>query len=129
MSNELRRTSNSSSKLVDFQKFYDILINDPELMFCCPSKDGKIIDCCKRSITERKQISPKHYFRTKAKFHESYLKEYLKEYGIRYTKREPKCIGEQTYFDALKERCTNTKHLASLKVFLDILESIKKEKY
>jgi hypothetical protein len=52
------------------------------------------------------------------------LKEYLKEYGLNYKKDDPKCVGEKKYLDALKERCLNTGHLASLKVFLDILESL-----
>jgi len=113
----------NSLKLQDFKNFYNVLIDDPELMSCCPSKEEKLIYCCKRSIT--KQISPKYYFRTRAKFHESYLKEYLKEYDIRYVKNDPKCIAEKAYFNALKERCMNTAHLASLKVFLEILENIR----
>jgi len=33
-------------------------------------------------------------------------------------------LFEKKYLEALKDRCVNTGHLASLKVFLDIVESI-----
>jgi hypothetical protein len=40
----------NSLKLKEFINFYNVLIDDPELMSCCPSKEEKLIDCCKRSI-------------------------------------------------------------------------------
>ncbi|RKZ72269.1 MAG: hypothetical protein DRR19_32155 [Candidatus Parabeggiatoa sp. nov. 1] len=100
--NESTRLHNSS-KLADFQAFYNVLIDDPELMLCCP---------------------PNHSFSRKARFHSKYLAELLKEYGLSYKKNDPKYVGEKKYLEALKERCMNTGHLASLKVFLDILESL-----
>jgi hypothetical protein len=112
----------NSLKLKEFMNFYNVLVDDPELMVCCPSKDEKLIDCCKRSITKR--ISPKYNLRTKPKFHKDYLREYLKKYGLNYKKNDPKFVSEKKYLDALKERCMNTGHLPSLKVFLDILDNL-----
>jgi len=96
-------TSQNSS--VDFsvlQSHYDILINDPELMTCPPSHPS-----------------------TKQCFHHTYLREYLKEFGLFYSKTRPKSIVEKKYLDALIKRCTSTNHLSSLKYLLDIWEQMR----
>jgi hypothetical protein len=89
----------SSPVLSEFQAYYDILVNDPEEMSSFP---------------------PGHIFRTKAKFHERYLKEYLKEFGLSYSKKDPKVVADKKYLDALKKRCESMNHLSSLKLLLDI---------
>ncbi len=96
---------NNSRKLPDFQAHHDILVDDPELMIDHP---------------------PSHPYRTKAKFHEDYLKEYLKEFGLSYSKRNPRVASEKEYLDALIKRCLTTNHLSSLKYLLDIWEEIRK---
>jgi hypothetical protein len=89
----------SSTILSDFQAYYDVLVNDPEEMSCCPT--GRT-------------------FSTKARFHERYLKEYLKEFGLSYSKKDPKVVADKKYLDALKKRCESMNHLSSLKLLLDI---------
>jgi hypothetical protein len=93
----------SSTVLSDFQAYYDILVNDPEEMSSCP---------------------PGYIFRTKAKFHERYLKEYLQQFGLSYSKKDPKVVEGKKYLDALKKRCELMNHLSSLKLLLDIWDRI-----
>lgn len=93
----------SSTVLSDFQAYYDILVNDPEEMSSCP---------------------PGYIFRTKAKFHERYLQEYLRRFGLFYSKKNPKVVEGKKYLDALKKRCESMNHLSSLKLLLDIWDSI-----
>jgi hypothetical protein len=93
----------SSTVLSDFQAYYDILVNDPEEMSSCP---------------------PGYIFTTKAKFHERYLQEYLRRFGLSYSKKDPKVVADKKYLDALKKRCESMNHLSSLKLLLDIWDSI-----
>ena len=93
----------SSPVLSEFQAYYDILVNDPEEMSSFP---------------------PGYIFRTKAKFHERYLKEYLQQFGLSYSKKNPKVVEDKKYLDALKKRCESMNHLSSLKLLLDIWDSI-----
>lgn len=93
----------SSQVLSDFQSYYDVLVNDPEEMSSFP---------------------PGYIFRTKAKFHERYLKQYLQQFGLSYSKKNPKVVEDKKYLDALKKRCESMNHLSSLKLLLDIWDSI-----
>ena len=93
----------SSTVLSDFQAYYDILVNDPEEMLSFPRG---------------------YIFRTKAKFHERYLKEYLRQFGLSYSKKDPKVVEGKKYLDALKKRCELMNHLSSLKLLLDIWDRI-----
>lgn len=95
---------NNSTNLSLFQAHYDVLVNDPELMIDCPLN---------------------YSYSTKAQFHESYLKAYLQEFGLFYSKKRPKIIGEKNYLDALIKRCMATNHLSSLKYLLDIWDQMK----
>lgn len=89
----------SSTILSDFQAYYDVLVNDPEEMSCCPT--GRT-------------------FSTKARFHKRYIKEYLKQFGLSYSEGNPKVVADKKYLDALKKRCESMNHLSSLKLLLDI---------
>jgi hypothetical protein len=93
----------SSTILSDFQAYYDVLVNDPEEMSCCPT--GRT-------------------FSTKARFHKHYLQEYLGQFGLFYSKKNPKVVEGKKYLDALKKRCESMNHLSSLKLLLDIWDSI-----
>lgn len=93
----------SSKVLSDFKTYYDVLVNDPEEMSCCP---------------------PGHTFSTKARFHKRYIKEYLKQFGLSYSEGNPKVVADKKYLDALKKRCESMNHLSSLKLLLDIWDSI-----
>ncbi|MCT0252636.1 hypothetical protein [Synechocystis sp. CS-94] len=95
---------NISQDFVQLQKYYDILIDDPEQIPYFP---------------------PNYSFSTQAKFHEKYLKEYLKEFGFSYSKKQPRIIQSQEFLDALIKRCSSTNHLSSLKHLFDIWEKLK----
>lgn len=98
--NELRKRK----KLSDFQAHYNVVVDDPELMVDYP---------------------PSYYYRRKAKFHKDYLDEYLKGFGLPYSRKDPIIIAEKEYLDALIKRCASTKHLSSLKYLLDIWEEMR----
>lgn len=87
----------------DFQTHYNVLVDDPELMIDYP---------------------PNYYYRTRAKFHKAYLKEYLEEFGLRYIQSSATIITEKEYLEALIERCRSTNHLSSLKYLLDIWDKM-----
>ena len=94
---------NSSTKFLDFQSHYDILVDDPELMIGLP---------------------PKSSYRTKASFHKAYLNEYLRGFGLRYIQSNPKMVEEKEYLDALIKRCKMTNHLSSFKYLLEIWQEL-----
>jgi len=63
-----------------YSKFYNVETSDPELM-------GKMDN-----------------FYLTAHFHESYLREMLKEHNLRYRKSRPNAVLEKHYFDELLSR-------------------------
>jgi len=97
-------SSNSSRILPQFRAYYDVTVYDPEGMYGYPEGFS---------------------FSKKAKFHQSYLKEYLREFGLSYSKNNPQAIQDEKYLEALKKRCQSTHHLTSLKLLLDIWNQIK----
>jgi hypothetical protein len=103
---KMLRKNPQNKKLSELKKFYDVSINDPELM---DYPDGYL---------------------TKASFHLDYLKEMLREKNpnLTYTKKYPGPTTEKSYFEALRQRCEKTDHLPSLKRLLDIWELIKSQK-
>ena len=73
---------NSSNKeAADFANFYNIAINDPEVMSKPSDFDGTIGD-----------------------YHYQYLKTMLAEKNIRYSKSHPKEVGQRYYLDELRGR-------------------------
>lgn len=100
---KMLRKNPHSETLLKFKRFYEVSLNDPELMDCCPSG---------------------YLYSTKAHFHEAYLKEMLRERGLKYSKIHPGVTAEKHYLDALRQRCKTTGHLPSLKRLLDILDAI-----
>jgi len=99
---KMLRKNPQSQNLLEFKKFYDVSINDPELMDC---PDGYL---------------------TKASFHLEYLKKMLKEKNpnLTYTKKYPGPTTEKAYLEALRQRCEKTGHLSSLKRLFDIWDAI-----
>lgn len=95
---------NSSIDFPAFQAYYNTLIDDPELMSGYP---------------------PNYSYSTQAKFHEKYLKEYLKKFGLSYSKKKPTVVQDKKYLDALIKRCSSTNHLSSLMSLLKIWEQMK----
>lgn len=93
----------SSPILTDFQRFYNVQINDPELM---PTFSG---------------------FDNHANFHLTYLKEMLLERNVRYTKNHPRDVSEIHYLEQLVKRGQQDNHILSFMAFFNLCERIKEE--
>lgn len=101
---KMLRRNPINPELIKCKNFYDVSLNDPELMACPPG------------------------YLTKASFHLRYLQEMLKEHNMDnknrqmiYTKTNPLIvIKEAHYLNALKKRCETTTHLSSLRTLLEI---------
>lgn len=89
-----------SQKLLAFNNFYNVRINDPELMGVYGEYD------------------------TTSQFHQVYLSEMLLEKNIRYTKKNPSGVVEEYYLNELINRAMNTNHLSSFKTFIDFCKNI-----
>lgn len=89
------RAGPQSRDLVDFKRFFDVSVDDPEQMGCHPG------------------------YPTRQSFHEAYLKAMLAERGHRYTKQRPRVVLEPSYFEALVRRCSRTRHLRSFQKLLE----------
>lgn len=85
----------------EFQNFYNVKISDPE------------------------QMGIYKGFETHASFHLSYLKHFLKERNIHYSKKNPREVGEGYYIKASIERCKDN-HLQSFMRFVKLCIEIKK---
>jgi hypothetical protein len=101
-----------SVKFLDFQNYYNILLDDPEKM--------------PNFSSETESLSGKKYFfNRKSQFHKTYLFEYLKEFGLCRKKAEiENVLEDEKYLRALQKRCQKTDHLPSLKILFDIWESL-----
>lgn len=86
---------------IKYAGFYNVAQNDPELM----------------GVYEG--------FRNHASFHESYLKLMLLERNIRYSKQHPRGVTDVSYLEELVQRCKTNLHLASFRIFVDIIEKIR----
>ncbi|HSO00008.1 MAG TPA: hypothetical protein VLS89_17060 [Candidatus Nanopelagicales bacterium] len=96
----MMRRNPSSTRLVEMKRFYDVSVNDPELM-------GR----------------PSGYL-TRSDFHLEYLKEMLREQGKTYSKIHPGVVTESSYLDALRHRWGTTGHLSSLGRLLSTWEAL-----
>jgi len=97
------KTNPSSKILSEFQAFYNVKDNDPELM---PAfKD----------------------FGNHASFHFAYLREMLLERNVRYSKNYPRDVAENHYLDRLIERGENDSHILSFMHFYSLCKKIKEE--
>lgn len=90
-----------SKDLREYIGFYDVSINDPELM----PNNGE--------------------FETTAQFHESYLKEIFSERGIYYSKKNPGGVTEAAYLKQLIKRANETGHIGSIFTFLNFCKEVK----
>jgi hypothetical protein len=67
-------------------------------------------------------------YKTKALFHESYLREIFKERGLSYSKARPKEVQEEFYLQQLLTRVkNNTDHLLTFQEFISFCEKIKSD--
>lgn len=90
-----------SQQLRTYYKFYDVKVSDPEL---CGIYKG---------------------FSKHTHFHESYLKEILKEKGLTYSKSNPNEVCKPYFIEELYKRTSQTGHLISLKRFFDFIIDVK----
>lgn len=98
---KIYKTNPSSKTLLNYQRFYNVKENDPELMPIYKDFDNHAI------------------------FHFSYLKEILLERSIRYTKNYPRDVAENHYLERLIERGKNDNHILSFMNFYNICKEIK----
>ncbi len=89
-------------EFVEMVKFYNTSISDPEFM-------GKYADYDKY-----------------AEFHHDYLKLMLAERNIRYTKKNPREVGETHYIKSLIDRIETTEHLQSFNELVKFCNKIEK---
>jgi len=87
----------SSEKLKRYKEFFCVYENDPELLPAYPTR-----------------------YSTRAQFAENYLDTMLKDKvpRLNYSKRNPRALYRQSYFDEVKERFDTTGHIASFGPFL-----------
>jgi hypothetical protein len=65
-------------------------------------------------------------YKTKALFHEGYLREIFKERNLSYSKSRPREVHEKYYFEALLTRIlANSDHLVSFQEFLEFCSKVK----
>lgn len=83
-----------------YLRFYDIGNNDPELM-----------------------LKPNQFSNSIAQFHAEYLRLFLQERNVFYTKEYPREVVEKYYFDELKKRFETTGHIASFGSFVDFVNN------
>lgn len=91
----------NQSDFYNHKNFYDVSKNNPESM-----------------------LKPNQFNGSTSIYHEVYLRKMLAEKNIRYSKSDPREVGESYYLDELKKRVNETNHLSSLKIFLNFCESI-----
>lgn len=89
-------------EFVEMVKFYNTSLSDPELM-------GKFAD-----------------YEKYAEFHHDYLRLMLAERNVRYTKKQPREVGEPHYIKSLINRVETTEHLRSFVELVQLCENIEK---
>ena len=92
------RKRTTDPDLNEFKKFYNVTVNDPELLPDFPIRKYSRVE-----------------------FAYKYLHHGIKDLytSLTYTKSSPDFIGEQHYFDELISRYDDTKHISSFSIFVD----------
>jgi hypothetical protein len=87
-----------SSRIRDYRKYFDVLFNDPELLPNYPKEDL-----------------------TRSQFAEKYLRSILNEKykNLSYSKRNPQALLNIKYFERVRNRYFDTRHISSFEDFLD----------
>jgi len=93
----------NSELLQKFINFYNVSVDDPELM------------------------EKYENFDTYADFHETYLSEMLAERNIQYTKVNPRGVTEPDYINQLIKRSSETSHIKTFKRFIDFCRNLNNE--
>lgn len=58
-------------------------------------------------------------------FHESYLREMLKEYNVRYSKSRPRDVLTEPYFNEMQRRINESSHLVTFQSLIELFTEIK----
>ena len=93
-----------SDFLIDCINFYNVREEDPELM-----------------------NKPNDFEYSASRFHSSYLQELLAERRIKYSKKNPQGVIEESFLNELIKRSQKTKHIPSFSIFIDFCEKIREE--
>ena len=111
------RNPQQSQLLKQYIKYFDVSKNDPEHLaseFIQDEKNGKEI----------------FGYKTKALFHESYLREIFKERNLSYRKSKPKEVQREYYLQQTIARVkANSHHLHSFQDFLDFCSKISRQSH
>lgn len=100
---KIYKSNPSSRQLVEYQQFYNVKKNDPELMPVFSNFDNH------------------------ASFHLRYLKDLLLEKNITYTKRKANSVAEKHYIEQLIQRGNEDNHLPSFMYFYNLCMQIKEQ--
>ncbi|WP_052956322.1 hypothetical protein [Photobacterium angustum] len=90
----------TTSPLIDYYRYYDVIANDPEDMGCYNSDY------------------------THSQFHTAYAIQALREKRIRYTKSNCSSVTGVDYISRIEERVYNTPHLKSFRKLLESLKGV-----
>ena len=73
-------------------------------------------------------LKPRDYPDTNSMYHADYLRRMLRERRIMYTKSSPpEALKTPDYFEEMRERAENTKHLKSFRIFLEFFKGLDDE--
>jgi hypothetical protein len=99
--------------LKQYIKYFDVSQNDPE-------------ELASEFIQNEENSNDIFGYKTKALFHEGYLREIFKERNLSYSKSRPKEVQKEYYFQQIIARIkANSYHLHSFQGFLDFCSKIR----
>lgn len=107
------RNPQNNEMLKQYIKYFDVSENNPE-------------DLAIEFIQDKENSKEIFGYKTKAMFHEGYLREIFKERNLSYCKPRPKEVQEEFYLKQLSSRIeTNSDHLLSFQEFIQFCDRIK----
>jgi hypothetical protein len=106
------RNPQNNELLKQYIKYFDVSQNDPE-------------DLASEFIQDEENSNEIFGYKTKALFHEGYLREIFKERNLSYSKSRPREVQEKFYLEQLLTRIkTNPDHLDSFQEFIEFCSKI-----
>lgn len=91
-----------SENLLESIQFFDVSLNDPELM-----------------------TKPESFVGSTADYHFGYLRDMLETRNVSYTKRHPRDVVEKHYLEELIHRSEETDHLKTFQYFIEFCKELK----
>ena len=106
------RNPQNNELLKQYIKYFDVSQNDPE-------------DLASEFIQDEENSNEIFGYKTKALFHEGYLREIFKERNLSYSKSRPREVQEKFYLEQLLTRIKTTPdHLDSFQEFIEFCSKI-----